>query len=205
MNGKKEVERGQETGTFIDMLRVSRHMLVSVPGCTVWSLRHNQTPLWKLEKEADVWRGKEWDGQSTFCHIVLSESVSFLGGLQTSSSPTSWILAAASISSLGVIQLLGWQIAEPYPRALRAPANYFPLWVVIKAILSISHAFHIPWSIWDNLLQAFRFQFLWTVRDHLNEFCVFTRPSDACFTKWLFQEIQTKSRFLRFALSFFFF
>lgn len=45
MNGKKEVEKGQETCTFIDMLRVSRHMLVSVPGCTVWSLWHNQTPL----------------------------------------------------------------------------------------------------------------------------------------------------------------
>lgn len=45
MNGKKEVERGQEACTFINMLRVSQHMLVTLPGCTVWSPWHTQTPL----------------------------------------------------------------------------------------------------------------------------------------------------------------
>lgn len=44
MNGKKEVERGQEAFTFIDTLRVSQHM-ITIPGCTVWSPWHTQSPL----------------------------------------------------------------------------------------------------------------------------------------------------------------
>lgn len=45
MNGKKEVERAQEACAVVDMLRVSQHMLVSVPGCTVWSPWHTQTTI----------------------------------------------------------------------------------------------------------------------------------------------------------------
>jgi len=98
--------------------------------------------------------------------------------------PTSWILSIASMPSCGYSH-----IKVAYSRSLaesiKSSSNCFLHWVVRKAILPTSYASHIPWCIWDNLLQGFRFQFCRTVRDHLTAFCLFTRADDACFTKWL--------------------